>query len=134
MSANTRTIFRSQVNDLGNLFIAGRNISIEANGRISSLATFEAESVVSGNITFTNTVTANSFASASDGTPTITSSTNISLNANGYNGGAVVIANSPLRLSSYTDAQIGSILASAGDVIFNSTSGNVQYYTGTAWK
>ena len=51
MAANTTTIFTTQKNDLGNLFIAGRNITIEANGRISSLASFDPESIVPGNIT-----------------------------------------------------------------------------------
>ena len=134
MAANTRTIFRTQINDLGNLLIAGRNITIEANGRISSLVSFDPESIVPGNITFTSTVTANTFASAGAGEPTIISATNINLSANGYFGGAVVITNSPLRLSSYTNAQIASINAAAGDVILNSTNGNIQYYNGTTWK
>jgi hypothetical protein len=55
------------------------------------------------------------------------------LSANGANGGAVVIQNSPLRLRSYTTADRGNITAAKGDVIFNSNTSTLQFYDGVAW-
>ena len=88
---------------------------------------------VEGNIRFTGSVTANSFASSGVGVPTLTSATNINLNANGYNGGAVVIQNSALRLRSYSTLNLANLTASSGDVIYNSNTLTVQYYNGSSW-
>ena len=85
------------------------------------------------NVRITGTLTANAFASAGFGVPTLTSATNINLSANAANGGAVVIQNSPLRLRSYTTVDRGNITAAAGDLIFNSTTLTLQFYTGAAW-
>ena len=89
---------------------------------------------VEGNIRFTGSVTANSFASSGVGVPTLTSATNINLNANGYNGGAVVIQNSALRLRSYSTLNLANLTASSGDVIYNSNTATVQYYNGSSWE
>ena len=114
--------------------VAGTSIIIEANGRISSAGGgITPNSNVEGNLRITGTLTANAFASAGFGVPTITSATNINLSANGANGGAVVIQNSPLRLRSYTTADRGNITAAAGDLILNSTTLTLQFYTGAAW-
>jgi hypothetical protein len=85
------------------------------------------------NVRITGTLTANAFAAAGFGVPTLSSATNINLSANGANGGAVVIQNSPLRLRSYTTADRGNITAAAGDLIFNSTTLTLQDYDGTSW-
>jgi len=128
-----RKIDKSQINDVGNLYIAGQFITIEANGRISSSGGIAPNSNVEGNLRISGTFTANAFAAAGFGVPTLTSATNINLSANGANGGAVVIQNSPLRLRSYTTANRGNITAAAGDLIFNSTTLTLQFYTGAAW-
>ena len=88
---------------------------------------------VEGNIRFTGSVTANTFSSSGFGVPTLTSATNINLNANGYNGGAVVIQNSALRLRSYSTLNLANLTASSGDVIYNSNTLTVQYYNGSSW-
>lgn len=88
---------------------------------------------VEGNIRFTGSVTANSFASAGTGTPTVSSATSINLNANGANGGAVVIQNSALRLRTYSTANLSSLTPVVGDLIFNTTTVSVQVYNGTSW-
>ena len=85
------------------------------------------------NVRITGTLTANAFAAAGFGVPTLSSATNINLSANGANGGAVVIQNSPLRLRSYTTVDRGNITATAGDLIFNSTTLTVQDYDGVVW-
>jgi hypothetical protein len=88
---------------------------------------------VEGNIRFTGSVTANTFVSAGFGVPTLTSATNINLNANGYNGGAVVVQNSALRLRSYSTLNLTSLTSTSGDVIYNSNTATVQYYNGSSW-
>ena len=93
---------------------------------------------ITGNVITSNTIvadviTANSFASTGVGTPTLSSATSIILNANGANGGAVVIQNSALRLKTYTTEAANALTASAGDVIFNSNTNTVQSYNGTSW-
>jgi hypothetical protein len=56
------------------------------------------------------------------------------LSANGANGGAVVIQNSPLRLRSYTTTDRGNITASTGDTIYNSNVSSPQVYNGNTWS
>ena len=129
-----RAVYRTQINDIANLLIAGQYIIIEANGRISSTGGIAPNSNVEGNIRFTGSITANTFSSAGFGVPTIESSTNINLSANGTNGGAVVVTNSPIRLRSYTTTDRANIIASAGDVIHNSTLSSPQVYSNSAWN
>ena len=86
------------------------------------------------NVRITGTLTANAFASAGFGVPTLTSATNINLSANAANGGAVVIQNSPLRLRSYTTVDRGNITAAAGDTVYNSTARAPQIYNGNTWS
>jgi hypothetical protein len=129
-----RKIDKSQINDVGNLYIAGQYITIEANGRISSSGGIAPNSNVEGNLRITGTFTANTFASSGFGVPTLSSATNINLSANATNGGAVVIQNSPLRLRSYTTVDRGNITASTGDTIYNSTVSSPQVYNGTTWS
>jgi hypothetical protein len=128
-----RAIYKTQINDIGNLLIAGKFITIEANGRISSDGGIAPNSNVEGNIRFTGSVSANSYIATGFGTPTVFSSTNVNLTANSSVGGAVVITNSPLRLRSYTTADLGNITATVGDVIYNTTTRTLQYYDGTTW-
>ena len=129
-----RAIYKTQINDIGNLLIAGKFITIEANGRISSDGGIAPNSNVEGNIRFTGSVTANSYVSTGVGVPTISSATNVNLSANGTNGGAVVVTNSPLRLRSYSTANRGNIVASTGDTIYNSTVNSPEYYNGNTWS
>jgi len=128
-----RSIKRTQINDIGNLLIAGTYITIEANGRVSSSGGIAPNSNVEGNIRFTGSVTANSYIATGFGTPTVTSATSINLTANGSVGGAVVITNSPLRLRSYSTADRGNIVATAGDTVYNSTVKAPQVYDGNTW-
>ncbi len=129
-----RAVYRTQINDIANLLIAGQYIIIEANGRISSTGGIAPNSNVEGNIRFTGSITANTFSSTGFGVPTIESATNINLTANGTNGGAVVVTNSPIRLRSYTTTDRANITASAGDVIHNSTLGSPQVFSNSAWN
>ena len=88
---------------------------------------------VEGNIRFTGSVTANSFASTGFGVPTVSSATSINLNANGANGGAVVIQNSALRLRNYSTSNLSSLTAVEGDLVYNNTTKTLQFYNGTNW-
>ncbi len=128
-----RAIYRTQISDIANLLIAGQYIIIEANGRISSTGGIAPNSNVEGNIRFTGSITANTFSSTGFGVPTIESATNIHLTANGTNGGAVVVTNSPFRLRSYTTVDRANIIPSQSDMIYNSTTMTIQYYNGVSW-
>ncbi len=41
--------------------------------------------------------------------------------------------NDPLNLKSYTTTQRNALTSVAGDVIFNSTAGKIQFYNGSSW-
>jgi hypothetical protein len=88
---------------------------------------------VEGNIRFTGSVTANSFASTGFGVPTVSSATSINLDANGANGGAVVIQNSALRLRNYSTSNLSSLTAVEGDLVYNNTTKTLQFYNGMNW-
>ena len=45
-----------------------------------------------------------------------------------------VAIDDPLRLKSYTTTQRDALTSVAGDTIYNSTEGKVQFYNGSAWK
>ena len=62
-------------------------------------------------------------------TGNITSTANINLNA----VNAVDVTQSLFRLASFTTSQAANLTPINGDMIFNSTLGNVQIYNGTKW-
>lgn len=76
-----RAIYRTQIKDIANLLIAGKFITIEANGRISSDGGIAPNSNVEGNIRFTGSVTANSIVMGN--TIISISGTTLTLTANG---------------------------------------------------
>jgi hypothetical protein len=84
-------------------------------------------------LTSLSNVTGQNFISSGVGSPSITSSTNINLTANGTAGGAVIVTNSVLRLRNYTTTDRGNLTPSSGDTIFNSTLNEFQFYNGTEW-
>lgn len=42
--------------------------------------------------------------------------------------------NARLRLPNYTTSQRNALTPTAGDVIYNTSDNNINYYTGTQWK
>lgn len=42
--------------------------------------------------------------------------------------------NTRLRLPNYSTAQRDALIAQAGDIIYNTTDNNINYYTGVEWK
>jgi len=89
--------------------------------------------VIAANTITSNVIYANSFISTGTGVPTLSSATNLNLSANGDNGSAVVITTSPLRFKSYNQSARANIIASPGDVIYNTTVATLQYYNGNVW-
>ena len=92
--------------------------------------------VEAGNFVFKNL--ANVYAGISpnsnvEGNIRFTSATSINLNANGANGGAVVVQNSALRLRSYSTGNLSSLTAVEGDLVYNNTTKTLQFYNGTVW-
>ena len=122
---------------VGNFSFSGSNIdTVDSSGiSFTPAVTFDSDAIVendlrvSNKIVATGSVSAKEFLSTGIGTPTITSVTNIELNA----GVAVIIKNSPLRLASLTTSQRNSLTAQPGDVIYNSTTTDLNFYNGT-WK
>ena len=81
------------------------------------------------NLGVANSISANSFISTGTGVPTLSSSTNINLDANA----AVVVTRSVFRLANFTDGQVANLIGVAGDIVFNSTNNKFQGYTTSGW-
>ena len=80
------------------------------------------------NAVFTK-VTADDIVSSGAGIPTITSASNLILDA----ANAVVIQKAPLRIGSFDTNGIGTLVGQAGDVIYNSSAKKLVFHDGTAW-
>jgi len=110
--------------------IAGDNITIEPNNRISANVALASNiNLTVGNIIITGNISANSFVSTGNGIPSIESDTNINLRANN----AVVITNSVLRLRTFTNAQLANVIATNGDLIYNTSNNKFQGYANNVW-
>ena len=124
----------------GSLTVSGsEDTSISASGDISASAFHGNGQYLSGigsvpfpyvgDAQIDGSITGSGFLSDGVGIPTLASDSNIHLEAK---NGAVVITTSSLRLNSFTDAQTSSVVFSAGDIYFNSTSNNFMGYNGTS--
>ena len=45
-----------------------------------------------------------------------------------------ITLNHPLNLKSYTTTARDSLTSAAGDMIYNSTTNQIQFYNGSAWN
>jgi hypothetical protein len=95
----------------------------------ANLAAFGSNPVsTTGNITAGNFI--GNVVGGGAGTPTISSATNLDLSA----AAAVrVIGGGTLRLPNLTTAQIANIVASNGDMTYNTTTNKIQAYANGAW-
>jgi hypothetical protein len=122
---------------IGNFSFTGSNIDTVDSSGITFVTgvTFDSDIAVENDLRVRNKIIANSSVSASEflstgvGTPTISSVTNIELDADI----AVIIKSSPLRLASLSTTQRNSLTAVPGDVIYNSTTSDLNFYNG-AWR
>ena len=80
------------------------------------------------NAVFTK-VTADDIVSSGAGVPTITSASNLILDA----ANAVVVQKAPLRIGSFDADGVGNLVGQAGDVIYNSSAKQLVFHDGTAW-
>ena len=87
--------------------------------------------IVTGSTNISGSVTAYGFNidDNATGTPALYSSTNLNLSASN----AVVVTSSPFRVASLTTTERGTFTAQDGDIIFNTTVGKYQVYSGSAW-
>ena len=86
----------------------------------------------SNNITGTGDINiAGTITSTAAGTPTLTSSTDINLQAG--TAGRVVVTQSPFKFASFTTTQRDALTATNGDVIYNTTTNKFQGYANSAW-
>ena len=98
---------------------------------------YTGSAIISGSLTVTGSteisgsVTAHSFNidPTATGTPTLYSPTILNLSASD----AVVVTSSPFRVASLTTTERGTFTAQDGDIIFNTTVGKYQVYSGSAW-
>ncbi|MAV94261.1 MAG: hypothetical protein CMA31_01065 [Euryarchaeota archaeon] len=80
------------------------------------------------NAVFTK-VTADDIVSSGAGIPTITSASNLILDA----ANAVVVQKAPLRIGSFDTDGVGTLVGQAGDVIYNSSAKQLVFHDGTNW-
>ena len=99
------------------------------NSNVASYLTTYTGNVAAGNIDVTGIITANAFTATSSGVPTISSNTNINLTA----VNAVVVTQSLFRLANFTQEAVANLTPQSGDMVYNTTYGNVQIYTGSSW-
>ena len=86
--------------------------------------------VITGSLEVSSSITASGFSVSSTGAPKLSSPSNLSLEAL---GGQVRIVTSSLRLTSFTDEQTSSLVASNGDLIYNSTTNKFVGYANGTW-
>ena len=86
---------------------------------------------LNGNLSVSNTITAEGYNSTGAGTPTLSSTGNISLQAN--TAGVVNIVQSRFRLASLTTVERDALTAVNGDLIYNSTLNKFQGFENGAW-
>lgn len=127
------TFFTSGMSLPGNVTTGNLNANyLFGNGsQLTSIIATSASTVTSSaqpNITSVGTL-ANVSVSGNINSNTIKSSATISLIA----ANAVNVVQSLFRLASFTTTQAANLTPQTGDMIFNSTLGNVQIYTGTKW-
>lgn len=80
--------------------------------------------IVNSDISASGDITARSISVGASGTPTIYSSNNLNLSASN----AVVITDSPLRLTPFTNAETASFTFSEGDLVYSSDSDDFYGY------
>ena len=115
------------------LFSSGSPSTISSSGNFKFDYNYNsldiAGSITSSGIISDKPIYAPAFIETGTGTPTIESNSNLVLSASN----AVVIASSPLRLRSFTNAETGSgqFTFIAGDMYFNSTTNKFYGHNGT---
>lgn len=118
--------------------IAGTNVTITTDSINDSITisasgggggtSYDQSLNTTDNVEFVS-VTAGEFISTSTGVPTLTSATNINLQA----ANVVAVTTSPFRLASLTTAQRNALVAVNGDMIYNSTLNKLQGYQNGTW-
>jgi hypothetical protein len=83
----------------------------------------------SGSVKVSGSIVAEEISVGTAGTPTLYSSTNLNLSASN----AVIVTDSPLRLSPQTDTTTGSFTLSNGDIVYSDTSNDFYGYKNGSW-
>ena len=124
VSASTRYAFPSA--DGSNGQVLGTN----GNGQLSFVDGGAGAEAYNQSLNTTNDVIFRSVTTTADsGEPTFTSTTNIVFEADNR----TIVNGSPLRLGIFTNTTRNSLLSTAGDIIYNSSSASFQGYNGSSW-
>ena len=116
----------------GNFTFTSSNIDTDDSSGITVIPsmTVQSDLTVQNDLVVNNTVRANKFVSTAAGVPKITSSTNIELNATNR----VLITDTVFRLASMTTTQRNAVASPVnGDMIYNSTTNQLESYENSAW-
>ena len=85
---------------------------------------------VTGSFKVSGSVAANSFTSTdATGVPTLSSNSNLILSASD----AVIVQNALLRPGKFANSNTASLSSVDGDILFNTSSNQLQVYSGSAW-
>ena len=122
-----------QVATLGTL-TAGTNLAVGGDANITGTLTASTDLTVVGDADITGNVTVTgSITSSAAGTPTVTSSTDINLQAGTGAADRVEVIQSPFKVASFTTAQRDAKTSENGDIIYNTTTNKFQGYANSAW-
>ena len=122
-----------QVATLGTL-TAGTNLAVGGDANITGTLTASTDLTVVGDADITGNVTVTgSITSSAAGTPTVTSSTDINLQAGTGAADRVEVTQSPFKVASFTTAQRDAKTSENGDIIYNTTTNKFQGYANSAW-
>jgi hypothetical protein len=121
----------------------GSNVIWQFNndGSFDSPGVIITDELVANNLVLSDTVSANQIVSANIVTNTISSddsssvvfSDAVSINGDLEVSGGLQVLGAPLRLPSFTSAEIANIAATNGDLVYNSTIDKFQGYENGAW-
>ena len=108
----------------GNDLTVGQDATVAVNLTVGSNATIQNNLTVGNNLIITGEFTSNG-----SGTPEIFSNNEIQLTA----GTRVELTSSPIKMASFTTAARDALIASNGDLIYNSSTNKFQGYENGAW-
>ena len=124
----------NNINGTGNIATTG-NISASGNIIANTNLTVAGNSAISGNEEVTGDLTVTGIITGGgSGTPTLTSTTDIKLQAGTGATDRVEVSQSPFKFSSFTTTQRDAKTSENGDMIYNTTNARLEGYQNSSWS